>query len=95
MSYASVIHSVHHYLPENVVTNFDLEKKMDTSDAWITERTGIKERRYAVPGVATSDLAVQAAEGALKKSGYSPKDFDLIIASTMSPDPSFRHSSSM
>jgi len=73
-------------LPEKVVTNFDLEKLVDTSDKWITERTGIKERRQAAPNETTSSLSVQAAQKALGMAGISPGQLDLIICSTISPD---------
>jgi 3-oxoacyl-[acyl-carrier-protein] synthase III len=73
-------------LPEKVVTNRDLEKLVETSDEWITERTGIKERRQAGPGETTSKLSVRASRKALARAGISPKDLDLIICSTISPD---------
>jgi 3-oxoacyl-[acyl-carrier-protein] synthase-3 len=73
-------------LPEKVITNFDLEKMVDTSDKWITERTGIKERRQAAPHETTSTLSVQAARKALEMAGISPEQLDLIICSTISPD---------
>lgn len=74
------------YVPEKVLTNFDLEKMVDTSDEWITERTGIKERRIASPEQATSDLAYEASVRALKKAGLSTDDIDLIIVATVTPD---------
>jgi 3-oxoacyl-[acyl-carrier-protein] synthase-3 len=73
-------------LPEKVITNFDLEKLVDTSDQWITDRTGIKERRQAGPGETTSSLSVRAAHEALEMAGLKPQDLDLIICSTISPD---------
>jgi 3-oxoacyl-[acyl-carrier-protein] synthase III len=73
-------------LPEKVVTNQDLEKLVDTSDAWIIARTGIKERRQAAPDESTSALSVKAAHKALEMAGLGPKDLDLIICSTISPD---------
>ena len=73
-------------LPEKVITNFDLEKLVDTSDQWITDRTGIKERRQAAPGETTSSLSVRAAHQALDMAGLKPQDLDLIICSTISPD---------
>ncbi len=73
-------------LPEITVTNRDLEKLVDTSDQWIMERTGIKERRQAGPGETTSTLSVQASRKALEMAGIEPKDLDLIICSTISPD---------
>jgi 3-oxoacyl-[acyl-carrier-protein] synthase III len=73
-------------LPEKVITNFDLEKMVETSDKWITERTGIKERRQAAPNETTSMLSVQAARKALEMAGISPEQLELIICSTISPD---------
>jgi 3-oxoacyl-[acyl-carrier-protein] synthase-3 len=73
-------------LPEKVLTNRDLEKMVDTTDQWITERTGIKERRQAAPSETTSSLSVQAARKALDMAGVNPEDLDLIICSTISPD---------
>lgn len=73
-------------LPEKVITNFDLEKMVDTSDKWITERTGIKERRQAAPNETTSTLSVKAAQKALEMAGLTPDQLDLIICSTISPD---------
>ena len=75
-----------YYLPEKILTNSDLEKIVDTSDEWITERTGIKERRIAADDVATSDLAIKAAEMALKDANVSPEDLDLIIVATLTSD---------
>ncbi|NOZ63895.1 MAG: ketoacyl-ACP synthase III [Caldiserica bacterium] len=74
------------YLPEKVLTNFDLEKIVDTSDKWIRERTGIKERRIAAEYQATSDLGTEAALRALKMAGISPAEIDLIVVSTITPD---------
>ena len=73
-------------LPEKVITNADLEKLVETSDHWITERTGIKERRQAAPDETTSTLSVKASRQALEMAGITPKDLDLIICSTISPD---------
>ena len=77
------------YLPKRVLTNHDLERMVDTSDRWITERTGIKERRIAAPEEATSDLAVHASRRALEAAGLSPRDLDLILVSTVTPDTPF------
>ncbi len=74
------------YVPEKVVTNFDLEKILDTSDEWIRTRTGIIERRFADDKQTTSDLAAIAAERAIKDAGISPEDIGLIIVGTNSPD---------
>ncbi len=73
-------------LPEKVITNQDLEKLVDTTDRWITERTGIKERRQAGPAETTSLLSAQASRKALEMAGISPKNLDLIICATISPD---------
>jgi 3-oxoacyl-[acyl-carrier-protein] synthase-3 len=75
-----------HYVPERVITNFDLEKMVDTSDAWITERTGIRERHVAAEGEASSDMAAAAARRAIEAAGISPAEIDLIIVGTISPD---------
>lgn len=77
------------YLPEKVLTNSDLEKMVDTSDEWIVTRTGIKERHIAEKGVATSDLGCMAAKNAIKNAGLKPKDIELIIVATITPDMQF------
>jgi 3-oxoacyl-[acyl-carrier-protein] synthase-3 len=77
------------YLPEEVVTNSDLAKIVDTSDTWIFERTGIHERRRAAPDQAVSDLAVAAARQALEAAGRTAEDIDLIIVATTTPDLTF------
>lgn len=74
------------YLPENVLTNADLEKMVDTSDDWITERTGIKKRHIAVDGQTTCDLAEQAARNAMDAAGIGKDDIDLIVVATTTPD---------
>ncbi|MBC62242.1 MAG: 3-oxoacyl-ACP synthase [Zetaproteobacteria bacterium] len=84
--FCSTVSSVGMYVPEKIVTNEDLTKLMDTSDEWIEERTGIKERRFVESGVATSDLGHKAAIDALNKSRIKSQDLDLIIATTLSPD---------
>ena len=73
-------------LPDKVITNQDLEKLVETTDQWITDRTGIKERRQAAPHETTSSLSVLASRKALEKAGIKAKDLDLIICSTISPD---------
>lgn len=80
------IAGVGHYVPERVVTNHDLEKLMDTSDAWIVERTGIQERRYVEPGLGTSEMGLRAAQAALRNAGLQAADLDFIIFATLSPD---------
>lgn len=77
------------YIPEKIVTNKDMEKLMNTSDEWIVERTGIRERRVAADDQATSDLATEAARRALKDAGIGPDELDLIIVATVTPDMSF------
>jgi 3-oxoacyl-[acyl-carrier-protein] synthase-3 len=74
------------FAPKKIITNQDLEKLVDTSDTWITERTGIKERRIAEKGQTTSDLAYEAGKKALKAAGIGPQDLDLILVATMTPD---------
>jgi len=74
------------YIPEKIVTNKDLEKIMNTSDEWIVERTGIRERRVAADDQATSDLATEAARRALEDAGVGPEELDLIIVATVTPD---------
>lgn len=76
------------YLPEKVLTNHDLEKMVETSDQWITERTGIK-KRHVVEGQTTCDLAEQAARAAMDMAGVCNKDIDLIIVATTTPDKVF------
>ncbi len=76
-------------LPDAVLTNSDLEKMVETSDEWIRTRTGISERRIAAPGKAASDLASEAALGAIASAGISPSDIDLIIVATVTPDMPF------
>lgn len=83
------ITGVGRYLPEQVVTNLDLEKKMDTSDEWIRTRTGIEERRIAGDDMDTSDLAYRAAVEAISKAGISAEDLDLILVATVTPDHPF------
>src|ERR1041384_1181266 len=76
-------------LPSNVVPNDDLAKRVDTSDQWIRERTGIRERRIALPGEKTSDLAIGAARAALSDAGIDAGELDMIICATTTPDESF------
>lgn len=77
------------YLPEKRVTNEDLTRIVDTTDAWITERTGIRARHQAAPDQSTSDLAVEAAFAALADAGHTPAEVDLIIVATTTPDLTF------
>ena len=85
----SVVTGVGSYLPEHIVTNDDLAKVVDTSDAWITERTGIRRRHKAAPDQPVSDLATAAARKALEAAGRQPDDVDLIIVATTTPDLTF------
>ena len=75
-----------HYVPEKIITNTDMEKIVETSDEWITERTGIKQPHIAAPEEATSDLAYNAAVEALKDAGVAPEELDLVIVGTASSD---------
>jgi len=76
-------------LPEKIVSNADLSKMVETSDEWITERTGIKERRVTDYETSTSDLALKAAQSALKDAGIAPEELDLILVGTCTPDTLF------
>jgi 3-oxoacyl-[acyl-carrier-protein] synthase-3 len=77
------------YAPERVLTNDELAELVDTTDEWITERTGIKERRIAAPEQAMTDLALPAARMALERAGVEPEEIDLIIVATVTPDMMF------
>jgi len=85
----SAVTGVGSYLPEKIVTNADLAKKVDTSDDWIVERTGIHQRHNVAPGEFTSDLAAAAARRALEAAGRAPGEVDLIIVATTTPDLTF------
>jgi len=74
------------YVPERVLSNYDLQQMVNTSDEWIRARTGIRERRIAAEGETTSDLAVRAAQAALDDAGVDPEELELIIVATASPD---------
>jgi 3-oxoacyl-[acyl-carrier-protein] synthase-3 len=85
--YHSKIAGLGYYVPENVVTNDDLSKIMDTNDAWIQERTGIQERRHIVPGQdTTTSMGVKAARIAIERSAVAIKDIDFVVFATLSPD---------
>lgn len=86
--YTSRIAGIGHYVPDNVVTNDDLSKFMDTSDEWIQERTGIKERRWIDPKTddMPSTMGTKAARIAIKNAGLTPDDIDFIVFATLSPD---------
>ena len=82
---AGILGTGHSY-PEGILTNADLEKTVETSDEWITSRTGIKQRRKAGPGEYTSLFAVRAARQAIERAGLEPSDIDLILCATVTPD---------
>ena len=77
------------YVPPRLLTNADLEKMVDTTDEWIHQRTGSRERHIVDPGVATSDLALEASRKAIERAGLTPDDIDLIIVGTTTPDMAF------
>ncbi len=85
----ATITSVGRYVPDKILSNTDLERMVDTSDQWIVERTGIRERHIAEQGMATSDLATRAAAAALERRGIGPEDVDLLIVGTVTPDMMF------
>jgi 3-oxoacyl-[acyl-carrier-protein] synthase-3 len=78
-------------LPDGRVTNADLEARVDTSDEWIVERTGIRERRVVGPDETTASLAVEAATNAIKRAGLTPSDIDLMIVATVTPEQPIPH----
>ncbi len=82
---AGILGTGHSY-PEGILTNADLEKTVETSDEWITTRTGIKQRRKASPGEYTSQFAVRASRQAIERAGLEPPDIDLILCATVTPD---------
>jgi 3-oxoacyl-[acyl-carrier-protein] synthase-3 len=82
----SIIVGTGSYAPEKVLTNADLEKMVDTNDQWIVERTGIKERHIAAPDQATSDLCLAASQRALEMAKLDPKDVEMIVVGTVTPD---------
>jgi len=82
----AAITGVASYVPEKVITNFDLEKMVDTNDEWIVSRTGIRERRVAAEGEASSDMSVQAVNKLLAETGVDPNEIDAIIVATVTPD---------
>ncbi len=85
----AIIEGVGSYLPERVLTNRELAETVDTSDEWIVERTGIRERRIAAPGELTSDMAVAAARAALENARTSIDEIDLVLVATSTPDQTF------
>ncbi len=86
MSLKAYISAVSHYVPDKVLTNFDLEKMVDTDDEWIRTRTGISERRILGPGKGTSDMAAEALKKLCKQRDIDPTEIDLIIVATVTPD---------
>lgn len=85
----SVVLGCGSYLPERVLTNNDLARLVDTSDDWIVQRTGIRERRIAAPGELTSDMAIRAAKAALANAGVEADTIDLVLVATSTPDNTF------
>ena len=85
MSYSRII-GTGRYLPEKVLTNFDLEKIVDTSDEWIRTRTGVERRHVVEPDQTTSDMCVESAQKAMDDAGVTPADIDMVITGTTSPD---------
>jgi 3-oxoacyl-[acyl-carrier-protein] synthase-3 len=85
----TIVRGVGSYLPEKVLTNADLATMVDTSDEWIQQRVGIKQRHIAADGQFTSDLAVEAAKNAMEAAGVTPDDIDLIVVATTTPDYTF------
>ena len=77
------------YVPERILSNKDLEDMVDTSDEWIIQRTGIRERHIAAENESTSDLALQAAQSAMEEAGLDPLDLDAVILATLTPDAIF------
>jgi len=86
MTKRAIITGTGHYVPPKVITNFDLEKVMNTSDEWIRQRSGIVERHYVEPGIGSSDLAYEAALRAIESAKCDKSEVDFIIAATLSPD---------
>ena len=88
MMYHSKIAGLGYFVPENIVTNDDLSKIMDTNDEWIQERTGIQERRHIIKGSGetTTTMGIKAAKIAIERSGVAKEDIDFIVFATISPD---------
>ena len=86
--YQSKISGLGYYVPENIVTNDDLSKIIDTNDEWIQERTGIKERRHVIKGSGetTATMGIKAAQIAIERAGVAKEDIDFIVFATISPD---------
>lgn len=95
LPFRTIVAGAGSHLPARVMTNADLAKIVDTSDAWITERTGIRQRHIAAEGELTSDLAAAAGEKALADAGMSPEDIDLLVVATATPDLTFPSTASI
>ena len=89
MSIRTVITGTGHYVPPKVVSNFDLEKIMNTTDDWIVQRSGIRTRHYAEDGIGSKAMGLEAARRALEDAKCTPEDLDFIVAATLSPDQYF------
>src|SRR6478672_6610594 len=85
----SVVCGIGSYLPAKILTNADLATMVDTSDEWIVQRTGIHQRHIAAEGELTSDMATSAAKKAIADAGLEPRDIDLILLATSTPDNTF------
>ena len=88
-SASSILRGIGSYVPSRRVDNHELSEKVDTSDEWITSRTGIKERRFAGEEENTSDLALRASQRAIEMAGVSLDDIDLVLVATITPDMAF------
>ncbi|HMQ58850.1 MAG TPA: beta-ketoacyl-ACP synthase 3, partial [Rhizobiaceae bacterium] len=95
MTIRAVVRGVGHYLPERVVENAEFEAKLDTSDEWIRTRSGIERRHFAAEGETTSQMAIRAAEAALRDAGMAADAIDAIIVATSTPDYTFPSVASM
>ncbi|MGB4058067.1 MAG: beta-ketoacyl-ACP synthase III [Alphaproteobacteria bacterium] len=89
MSIKTIIRATGAYLPETIVTNADLEKRVDTNDEWIVQRTGIRERRIAKADETTGSMAIRAGQQALERAGLQGADIDTVIVATTTPDKKF------
>lgn len=89
MTRRSVVRGTGLYLPDRIVPNAHFEATLDTSDAWIRERTGIEQRRFAAPGQSTSDMAIRSATDALTRAGIAAEEIDAVIVATSTPDLTF------
>jgi 3-oxoacyl-[acyl-carrier-protein] synthase-3 len=95
MTIRATVTGVGHYLPDRVVPNAEFEQKLETSDEWIRERTGIERRHFAAPGQTTSDMGARAARAALAMAGRDASDVDAIIVATSTPDLTFPSAATM